>query len=189
MSPAGDRLRTWWSDDPSDPRRRRLDHPDVQTILNNFAPGGIATALGGTVSLNVLVKPSNRVIRVHYPFVTRRQLLLKRAIKAHLSSVGLNVPVTLAFAGEDMVNCGDRIAEVETYLEGTGQTRLRSLNCGSPGISTSCTSHCLDSRETSSSTREQGGRHPRRFVAGGPSPTPRYRRIRTTSHTLSGSIA
>lgn len=119
MSPTNDRIRSWWTDDPLDPARPTLAHPDVQSLLARVAPGEEAVELGGTMSLNLRLQPSHRVLRVHQPFVTAARLLGEQAVRWFVSRAGLTVAEPLSIDGETVLRCGKRLVEVEPFLENT----------------------------------------------------------------------
>ena len=88
MSPTNDRIRSWWTDDPLEPARPTRIHPEVQELLASLAPGEEAVELGGTMSLNLHLTPSDRVVRVHQPFVTAARLQGEQAVRRIVSRPG-----------------------------------------------------------------------------------------------------
>jgi hypothetical protein len=72
----GGELRWRWTDDPADPGRWQLHHPDVQRLAAVIAPGAHLTDLGGAMSLNVRLDPLGLVLRVHQAHVSRARLLV-----------------------------------------------------------------------------------------------------------------
>lgn len=111
------RLLEWWTDDPANPGRATLANPAVQQLAAAIAPGGVATDLGGTMSLNVRIEPAGLVLRVHEPFESRRRLLAVQAVRSRLAKQGLLAPVPLEHDGSTLFRCGgDRWAELEAYL-------------------------------------------------------------------------
>ncbi|MDP9379736.1 MAG: aminoglycoside phosphotransferase family protein [Chloroflexota bacterium] len=105
-----------WREDPSDPDRPILSNPGVQRLIAEVAPGSEATDLGGAFSLNVRMEPAGLVLRVHQPFVTRRRLLAQQEVRRRLATLGLTVPVPLAWRGSALLRCGGRWAELEGYI-------------------------------------------------------------------------
>lgn len=110
------RLGTWATDDPIDPGRRLLSHPDVQRLVASIAPGWQLTDLGGVMSLNVRLEPADLVLRVHQPFATRPRLLALQEIRRRLADAGLLVPVAVPWGGSTVFRCGNRWAELEQYV-------------------------------------------------------------------------
>lgn len=106
----------WVKDDPSDPGRRRLDHPDVQRLIAALAPGSHPRDLGGVTSLNVWLDSPGWVLRVHQPYVTRPRLSAVQEVRRRLAHQGLRVPVALPWREATVFRCGNRWAEVEEYL-------------------------------------------------------------------------
>jgi Ser/Thr protein kinase RdoA (MazF antagonist) len=110
------RLLAWWKDDPSDPDRPSLNHPDVQRLITEIAPGAHVTDLGGVMSLNVRLDPAGLVLRVHQPFVSRRRLLAIQEVRHSLAGRGLVVPVPVRWRNATVFRCGERWAELEDYI-------------------------------------------------------------------------
>lgn len=117
MSPTNDRIRSWWTDDPRDPAKPTIKHPDVQQLLGQIAPGEQAVELGGTMSLNLHLRPSHRVLRIHRPFVTAARVQGEQALRRRVSRSGLSTAEALSFHGDTVLPCGRRLAEVEPFLE------------------------------------------------------------------------
>lgn len=105
-----------WREDPSDPDRPVLSHPDVQRLAAEIAPTSTATDLGGAFSLNVLLASAGLVLRVHQPFMTRRRLEAQQEVRRMLAGLGLTVPVPMAWRGSTLLRCGGRWAELEEYI-------------------------------------------------------------------------
>lgn len=112
------RLVGWWTDDPADPGRLPLNHPDVQRLAAAIAPGAQLTDLGGVMSLNVRLEPAGLVLRVHQPptCVSRPRLLGLQEVRRRLAGGGLRVPVALPWRRATVFRCGSRWAELEEYL-------------------------------------------------------------------------
>lgn len=110
------RLLAYWKDDPSNPGRTTLNHPDVQRLVMRIGPGCQCTDLGGVMSLNVRLDPAGQVLRVHQPFVSRGRLRAVQEVRRTLADLGLRVPVALAWNQSTVFTCGDRLAELETYI-------------------------------------------------------------------------
>jgi Ser/Thr protein kinase RdoA (MazF antagonist) len=106
----------WWVDDPENPGRASLSNHAVQCVAVELAPGCRLTDLGGTMSLNVRLDPAGLVLRVHQPFVSRRRLLAVQAVRHMLAGQGMVVPVPVDRGGSTVFRCGDRWAELETYI-------------------------------------------------------------------------
>lgn len=117
MRPANDRIRSWWTDDPLDPARPALTHPDVQSLLASLAPGEKAVELGGTMSLNLHLTPSDRVLREHQPFVAAARLHGEQALRRFVARSGMTAAEPLSFDGKTVLRCGKRLAEVEPFLD------------------------------------------------------------------------
>lgn len=105
-----------WREDPSDPDRPVLSHPDVQRLAAEIAPGSTVADLGGAFSLNVRLDPAGLVLRVHQPFMTARRLEAQQEVRQRLAGLGLNVPVPVAWRGSTLLRCGGRWAELEEYI-------------------------------------------------------------------------
>lgn len=105
-----------WREDPSNPDRPILSHPDVQRLVAEIAPGSTGIDLGGAFSLNVRLEPAGLVLRVHQPFMTRRRLEAQQEVRRRLAGLGLTVPVPLAWRGSTLLRCGGRWAELEEYI-------------------------------------------------------------------------
>jgi Ser/Thr protein kinase RdoA (MazF antagonist) len=103
-------------DDPADPGRPSLDHPAVQRLIADIAPGSRAEDLGGTMSLNVGLQPARLVLRVHQPFVSRTRVVALQAVRRCLAEQGLVVPVPLEWRGETAFRCAGRWAELEPFI-------------------------------------------------------------------------
>ncbi|HEV2122780.1 MAG TPA: hypothetical protein VGW38_08405 [Chloroflexota bacterium] len=110
------RLRWRWTDDPADPGRRLLHHPDVQRLAAEIAPGASFTDLGGVMSLNVRLDPPGLVLRVHQAHVSRARLLAVQEVRRRLADHGLLVATALPWRGATVFRCGTRWAELERYL-------------------------------------------------------------------------
>jgi Ser/Thr protein kinase RdoA (MazF antagonist) len=110
------RLVAWWRDDPDNPGRSTLDQPAVQRLIAAIAPASQAVDLGGVMSLNVWLRPLALVLRVHQPFVTRERLLALQELRRRLASQGLVVPEPGAWQNRALIRCGDRWAELESYV-------------------------------------------------------------------------
>lgn len=105
-----------WREDPSEPDRPVLSHPDVQRLAAEIAPGSTGTDLGGAFSLNVRLEPAGLVLRVHQPFMTRRRLEAQQEVRRRLAGLGLTVPVPMEWRGSTLLRCGGRWAELEAYV-------------------------------------------------------------------------
>jgi Ser/Thr protein kinase RdoA (MazF antagonist) len=94
-------------------------HPDVRQLLTQIAPGEHVTELGGTMSLNLHLHPSHRVLRVHQPFVTASRLLGEQALRRHVaqSGEGLLTAEPVSIHGRTVLRCGKRLGEVEPFLD------------------------------------------------------------------------
>lgn len=75
------RLKTWWTDDPSDPGRLSLNDQDVQALIKKISNDSVVSDLGGTMSLNVRIDPGNFVLRIHQPFVTSKRLIAVQNVR------------------------------------------------------------------------------------------------------------
>lgn len=105
-----------WREDPADPDRPVLSHPDVQRLAAEIAPGSTVADLGGAFSLNVWLEPAGLVLRVHQPFMTRRRLEAQQEVRRRLAGLGLTVPMPIAWRGSTLLRCGGRWAELEEYI-------------------------------------------------------------------------
>lgn len=103
-------------EDPSDPDRPILDNPNVQRLAAEIAPEATATDLGGAFSLNALLQPDGLVLRVHQPDMTQRRLESQQAVRQGLATLGLTVPIPIAWRGSTLLRCGGRWAELEHYI-------------------------------------------------------------------------
>ena len=110
------RLLAWWTDDPADPDRPLLDQADIQRLAAAISPASRATDLGGVMSLNVGLDAAGLVLRVHQPFVSRRRLLALQQVRRCLASQGLLVPTPVPWHDAPVFRCGERWAELETYV-------------------------------------------------------------------------
>ncbi|WP_169512993.1 phosphotransferase [Actinopolymorpha alba] len=108
----GARLRTWWADF----NRPSASADNVRHLIEAVAPGATATDLGGCLSLNLLLRPINLVVRVHQPFVSRRRLLALQQLRRQLAGSGLNVADPLPARRRPLLRCGDSWAELEAYV-------------------------------------------------------------------------
>lgn len=115
MSQTHPRLLDWWTEDPANPDRPLLNHPDVRRLVAAIHPASHAVDLGGVMSLNVRLG-SDLVLRVHQPFVSRQRLLALQQVRRHLAGQGLVVPLPVSWKGETVFRCGSRWAELEAYL-------------------------------------------------------------------------
>lgn len=110
-----------WTNDAADPGRMRADDPRMCALLARIAPGEAAFDLGGAFSLNLHLTPSNRVLRVHRPFVSLRRLLAEQALRHHLAGAGIVTSLPLCVNGRTVFTVGTgswrRLAEVEPYLD------------------------------------------------------------------------
>jgi Ser/Thr protein kinase RdoA (MazF antagonist) len=88
----------------------------VQALLARFAPGETALDLGGMMSLNVHILPSDRVIRVHRRFVSRARITAERSLRREWFDRGLNVPEPGALDGREFRQWHGRLVEAERYL-------------------------------------------------------------------------
>lgn len=105
-----------WRENPSDPDRPVLSHPDVQRLAAEIAPGSTVTDLGGAFSLNVRLEPAGLVLRVHQPFMTRQRLEAQQEVRRRLAGLGLIAPMPMAWRGSTLLRCGGRWAELEEYI-------------------------------------------------------------------------
>ncbi|MGH2442125.1 MAG: phosphotransferase enzyme family protein [Chloroflexota bacterium] len=110
------RLRSWWASDTADHGRLSSDDPAVRRLLTVIDPAASASNLGGTMSLNLHVKPRGLVLRVHQPFVSRRRVIALQRVRQSLARQGLVVPVPLGHDGTTTLRCGHRWAELESYV-------------------------------------------------------------------------
>jgi Ser/Thr protein kinase RdoA (MazF antagonist) len=110
----GDRLRAGWTTTDDDPWFLDVDHPSVRELVDEVAPGSATRELGGWTSTNVHLVDTGQVLRVHQRFVTRARLTAVHSVRRALLSRGLVVPEPLA-----LLRCGNRLAEVETYVPHT----------------------------------------------------------------------
>ncbi|MBM7783974.1 phosphotransferase enzyme family protein [Tenggerimyces flavus] len=110
----GDRLRARFASDEGDPSFLGIGHPDVAALIAEFAPGSEAVELGGWTSTNVHLVGPGQVLRVHQRFVTRSRLAAVHDARRSLLARGLLVPEPLA-----LLRCGQRVAELETYVPHT----------------------------------------------------------------------
>ena len=111
-------MRSWWTNDPSDPQRPALTHPDVSALLHRIAPGAAVRDLGGNMSLNVHLPETDRVVRVHRPWNAMRRIRGEQRLRMALIDIGWSTPRPLQIGGQAVVRCGSRLAELETYLPG-----------------------------------------------------------------------
>jgi len=116
QAPRPRRLAGWWIDNPANPGRASLSNPAVRRVAGELAPGCHLTDLGGTMSLNARLDPAGLVLRVHQPFVSRHRLLALQAVRQKLAGQGLIVPIPVDRGGSTVFHCGDRWAELETYI-------------------------------------------------------------------------
>lgn len=116
-------LRDWWSDDPADPGRLPAEDPRVRDLLDRIAPGETIEDLGGAFSLNLRLTPSDRVLRVHRPMISRRRLRAEQHLRAMLCEAGIRTPLPLPIAGDTIALCGRgssrRLAELEPFVRTT----------------------------------------------------------------------
>lgn len=110
------RLLRWWWDDPLDPGRMRPGAPEVRALIERFAPGSSVVDLGGAMSLNLRLDETDRVLRVHQPFVSRSRLLALQDLRQHLNAGGVKTPVAIVRDGATMFRCRDRWAELEPWI-------------------------------------------------------------------------
>jgi Ser/Thr protein kinase RdoA (MazF antagonist) len=106
------RLVKWWLEN----NRSSLSDPDVQRPVAQIGPSSQASDLGGTMSLNVWLQPAGLVLRVHQPFVSRARLLALQEVRRRLAEQGLIVPAAGPWRGSTVFRCGNRWAELETYV-------------------------------------------------------------------------
>ena len=112
-----ERLRSWFTHDPTQPGRLSADDPEVQRLIQQIAPGSHATELGGWVSLNLHLEASGLVLRVHQPFVSRRRVHVVQCVRERLAAAGLTVPVAVQWHGSTVLRCRRHVAEMEPYLQ------------------------------------------------------------------------
>lgn len=110
------RLLRWWRDAPSDQGRPTLNDPEVRRLATEIVPSARATDLGGYMSLNARLDPTELVLRVHKAFVSRQRLVAVQSVRSLLAERGLIVPVALQWRGRTTFQCGNRWAELEDYL-------------------------------------------------------------------------
>jgi Ser/Thr protein kinase RdoA (MazF antagonist) len=109
-------LRSWWAEDSLGHGRFSLDDPAVRQLLTEIEPNACVANLGGTMSLNVHLKPKDLVLRVHQPFVSRQRIAALQRVRQFLADGGLIVPVPVSHHGTAIIRCGDRWAELESYV-------------------------------------------------------------------------
>ena len=88
----------------------------MQQLVAEIDPNCRVTDLGGTLSLNVRIDPAGLVLRVHQPLVSRQRLLALQEVRLNLARQGLVVPVPVGHGESAVFRCGDRWAELETYV-------------------------------------------------------------------------
>lgn len=88
----------------------------MRRLAAQIAPGAQAADLGGTMSLNLELKPGGLVLRVHRPLLSRARLLALQRVRAALAERGLIVPVPLPWRGATLFRCGERWAELEAFV-------------------------------------------------------------------------
>jgi len=99
--------------------RPHVDDPEVRRLIAAIAPGAEATDLGGTMSLNLWLRPAGMVLRVHRPLLSADRLGALQRVRDHLAARGLNVGAPVAWRGRTLFPCGGRWAEMEPYLPST----------------------------------------------------------------------
>lgn len=109
-------LKKWWTDNPNDPDRPGIDHPDVRALAHSISPCDRPIDLAGTMSLNALLPTAALVLRVHQPFVSRHRLRFEQAVRTRLREYGLLTPVPVSFHGTTILGCGSRLAEIEPFI-------------------------------------------------------------------------
>ena len=108
----GSRMRSWWADfDKASPRE-----PAVRALVEAVSPNATVTDLGGCLSLNLLLRPANLVLRVHQPFVSRRRILALQQVRRCVAADGLVVAEARPFGTTPIRRCGNGWAELETYV-------------------------------------------------------------------------
>jgi Ser/Thr protein kinase RdoA (MazF antagonist) len=105
-----------WRKSAADSGRPELGSADVQRLIEAVAPGSRATDLGGTMSLNVELRPAGLVLRVHRPFVSRLRLDALQDVRRHIADRGLRAAAAVPWRGATLFRCGGRWAELEPYL-------------------------------------------------------------------------
>ena len=88
----------------------------MRQLIAEIDRDGRIADLGGTMSLNVRIESAGLVLRVHQPFVSRRRLLALQEVRVNLARRGLVVPVPVAHGNSTVFRCGERWAELETYV-------------------------------------------------------------------------
>jgi Ser/Thr protein kinase RdoA (MazF antagonist) len=86
-----------------------------------------AVDLGGTMSLNVVVRDRASVLRVHAPFVSRARVMALQRVRTALAASGLVVGVPELVDGRrSVVPCGPSLAELERFVSFTKPPPERS---------------------------------------------------------------
>ena len=98
--------------------RPSVNDLDVRRLAEEIAPGAELADLGGTMSLNLHMRPAALVLRVHRPFVSRARLLALQEVRRRLAGRGLRVAAPLPWRGATLLRSGGRWAELEPYLAG-----------------------------------------------------------------------
>jgi len=116
-------LRDWWTGDTTDPGRLPPEDPRVRDLLDRIAPGETIEDLGGAFSLNLRLTPSDRVLRVHRPMISRRRLRAEQHLRAMLCEAGIRTPLPFPIVGDTIALCGhgssQRLAELEPFVRTT----------------------------------------------------------------------
>lgn len=82
--------RRWYETHDFPPGRPAINH-DVRDLLSRIDPEGSPVDLGGSTSLNLLLKKPGLVLRVNKPFVTMRRIRVDQELRYLLAGQGLNI--------------------------------------------------------------------------------------------------
>lgn len=98
--------------------RPSQEEPRVRALLAGLGVrDDVSTPdLGGTMSLNLHLVSQGLVLRVHPRFVTRERVLSVQGIRNAISEAGLVVGEPRQVDGEAVLDLGDWLAEVETFV-------------------------------------------------------------------------
>lgn len=107
--------RRWYETHDFPPGRPVIDD-DVRDLLARIDPHGSPVDLGGSTSLNLLLKQSGLVLRVNKPFITARRIRADQDLRHFLASQGLNVARPATWQGRSIFRCGRSYAQLQQYV-------------------------------------------------------------------------
>jgi len=92
-----------------------IDH-DVRQLLSRIDPQDSPVDLGGSTSLNLLLKTPGLVLRVNKPFVTMRRIHADQELRYFLAGKGLNIARPATWDGRSVFRCGPLYAQLQQYV-------------------------------------------------------------------------